>query len=148
MSRPSIMSIFMETAKLFATRSTCKRVKVGAVLVKDGRIISTGYNGTPSGVIHCEDHFEHNEYNSNLHAEFSKKYELHAEQNVLAQALKNGVNIENSMLVQTLSPCSQCSKLILASGIKTVIYLEKYDRDVDGISFLLNNGVKCKQFDE
>jgi dCMP deaminase len=144
--RKSLSDIFMETAINFANRSTCTRIKVGAVLVKNDRIVSTGYNGVPKGMIHCEDYFKENEYTDEKHREFSIKYELHAEQNLLAEALKNNINPEGGKVYLTLSPCGMCAKLLLATGIKEVYYLEEYDRDVSGIELLNSNNIICKKY--
>ena len=155
--------LFIETAKLFSKRSTCLRKQVGCVIVKDGRIISTGYNGTMSNQQHCSEYFAkyflQDEYRNadtfeqwinseefyNLHRDFSI-FENHAEVNCIAFAVKNGININNSIAYVTLSPCLDCAKLIISSGIKKVIYLEKYDRDDRGINYLIKNDVECVQF--
>lgn len=145
--RPHINDVFMKTAILFAAMSTCARIKVGGVLVKEGRIISTGYNGSAPGECHCEDYFENSSILSlDDHIEFSRKYELHAEQNIISRCARVGISTEGGILFLTLSPCSQCAKLILASGIKEVYYLEQYDRETDGIKLLQDNGVICEQY--
>lgn len=148
---------FIEIAEKFAEHSTCVKRKVGAVLVKDLRILSTGYNGTPSGFPNCEDIFEngpnevatkiafpHLEYSSVdrylKHHEFSERYEIHAEQNCLSFAAKNGVSTESCTLYVTTAPCVHCAKIIIASGIKKVIYKEVYKNDM-GIQLLTDAGI-------
>jgi len=163
MSRIKEDTLFIEITKLFSKRSTCIRKKVGCIIVKDGRIISTGYNGALSGNEHCSEYFSRYFLNDvfrkedkfedwikteefyNLHREFSI-YENHAEINCIAYAAKNGMNINNSILYVTISPCLDCAKLIASSGIKSVIYLEEYDRDKKGIEYLNNNNIKCEQY--
>lgn len=134
---------FLEIAELFAEHSTCRKRQVGAVLVKNRRIISCGYNGTPSGMPHCDSFFHTEEdckclggSGHSLHHEFSAKYELHAEQNCIAFAAKSGSCIDDScILYVTTAPCSDCAKLIVAAGIKKVVYKEHY-KNSDGVDFL------------
>jgi len=121
--------------------STCIRLKIAAVIVKDDRIISSGWNGAPSGMIHCNEYFEHvkdtnSEDFKKLHAEFSERNELHAEQNAIAFAARNGINTEGSILFTSVSPCASCAKLIIAAGIKTVYYKVEYDRSNAGLDLL------------
>jgi len=116
--------VFINIAKETSTLSHCVRSKVGAVLVKDGNIISFGYNGTPSGMNNCCE-----EDNVTL------KHVIHAECNAILKAAKTGNSVDGSTLYLTLSPCLDCSKLILQSGIKRVVYLNVY-RNSEGIDFL------------
>lgn len=100
---------------------------------------------------HCDDHFDDFDMNSEhvkeMHHTFSKKYELHAEQNCIAYSAKAGVGIDNDCeLYITTSPCQDCAKLIVAAGIKKVIFRDKYDRDTEGIEFLKAAGVKVIHF--
>ena len=137
---------FLEIAKQFASQSTCCRKQVGAILVKDGRIVSTGYNGVVKGAIHCNEHdvFKNVDWTKQKatddlamkHHQFSSVNELHAEQNAIAFAAKNGVSTDGCTLYTTLAPCPDCAKLIVASGIKEVYYTEEYDRNTTGINFL------------
>lgn len=149
-------STFLQIAQLMAEHSTCARVAVGAVLVRDGRIISSGYNGTPSKQVECisyfyklwedlvrpEKHISFEEYLKsdefkNEHREFSIKNEVHAEPNAIAYAARNGVSTENSTIYLTISPCIQCAKLLISSGIKRVVFNERYDRpEDDGVTLL------------
>jgi dCMP deaminase len=116
--------VFINIAKETSTLSHCVRSKVGAVLVKDGNIISFGYNGTPSGMDNsCEE--------DNV----TFPHVIHAECNAILKAAKTGNSVDGSTLYLTLSPCLDCSKLILQSAIKRVVYLNEY-RNPQGIDFL------------
>lgn len=117
--------VFINIAKEIATLSYCERAKVGAIIVKDKNIISFGYNGTPTGMDNkCEDCQNRTE-----------DHVIHAEMNAILKAAKEGHSVEGSTLYLTLSPCKECAKLILQSGIKKVVYLDEY-RDVSGIKIL------------
>lgn len=116
--------VFINIAKEVGSLSHCTRSKVGAVLVKDGNMISFGYNGTPAGMDNgCEEN------------NVTKDEVVHAEMNSILKAAKSGNAVEGSTLYLTLSPCKECSKLILQSGVKKVVYLNTY-RNLDGIQFL------------
>lgn len=140
---------FIEIAKLIAEHSTCVRKQVGALIVKDKRIVSTGYNGVPSGLKHCNKFFTENNLKEpdfyNKHGDFSKKFELHAEQNAILFAGKVYTSCEGATLYTTLSPCSDCCKLIAGAGIKRVVYCEEYDRDTAGIDLLKQLGIEVIQ---
>ena len=124
----------IKTAEIFADLSRCERSRVGAVIARDGRIIATGYNGTPRGYSNeCEDS------NGNTHW-----YVLHAEANAITKTAKNTSTCDNSTLYITLSPCRDCCKLIIQSGIKRVVYVEEY-RDISGITFLEYFGISCEK---
>ena len=127
MERPSWEEYFMDIAKLVARRSTCLRRQVGAVVVKDKNILATGYNGTPSGITHCS---ETGCLREQLKIPSGERHELcrglHAEQNVIVQAAKHGINIDGATLYCTNSPCIICSKMIINAGIKEVVYLDGY----------------------
>ena len=124
---------FMDIAEKFSTLSTCGRLKVGAVITKNNRIISTGYNGVPSGLQHCCEIHKGIDFsipeNNEMHKKFSAHYELHAEQNAIVEAAKNGIALNGSILYTTVEPCDYCRKLIAQSGIKNVFYRYKYDRN-------------------
>ena len=126
-------NFFMEIAEKFSTLSTCGRLKVGAVITKNNRIISTGYNGVPSGLQHCCEIHKGIDFsipeNNEKHKQFSAQYELHAEQNAIVEAAKNGIALNGSILYTTVEPCDYCRKLIAQSGIKKVFYRYKYDRN-------------------
>ena len=117
-------------ANIWAENSYCKRKKVGALVVKDKMIISDGYNGTPAG-------FENDCENSD---NTTKAYVLHAEANAMTKLAKSGNNSEGATLYVTTSPCMECSKLIIQSGIKRVVFAEKY-RITDGLDLLERAGV-------
>jgi dCMP deaminase len=120
--------VFMKTAFLFAEKSKCVSHHVGSVIVRDGRIISTGYNGTPPGLTNCCDVFDPDNFNREDHHHWSNDNELHAEANALVFAAKHNVEVDNCDLYVTITPCNNCLKLISASGIKNIYYLYKYDK--------------------
>ena len=121
---------YLRMARIWAENSYCERRKVGAIVVKDKMIISDGYNGTPEGFENvCED--------SN---HITKPYVLHAEANAITKLARSSNNSEGATLYVTASPCIECSKLIIQSGIKRVVYGEKY-RLEDGVNLLKRAGV-------
>jgi dCMP deaminase len=126
--RPSWHEYFMGITNLVASRSTCLRRKVGAVLVKEKRILSSGYNGAPANVPHCR---ETGCLREQLNVPSGEKHELcrgvHAEQNAIIQAAFHGVSVNGSVLYCTNQPCSICAKMIINAGIKTVYFKEGYD---------------------
>lgn len=125
--RPSWDSYFMQMAQVVAGRSTCLRRQVGAVMVKDKQILSTGYNGSPSGLQHCD---EIGCLRQSLGVPSGERHEIcravHAEQNALVQAAKHGVAITGADLYTTHQPCVLCTKLLINAGIKRVIYTHSY----------------------
>ena len=122
---------YLKMARIWASNSYCIRRKVGALLVKDKMIISDGYNGTPSGFENeCED--EH---------DTTKSYVLHAEANAITKVAKSNNSSDGSTLYITTSPCMECSKLIIQSGIIRVVYQEKY-RITDGLDLLDRAGIE------
>ncbi len=125
--RPSWQEYFMKITAEIASRSTCRRRRCGAVIVKDERILSTGYNGVPSGLAHC---LERGCLREDKGIESGQRHELcrglHAEQNALLQAALYGVKIKDSVIYSTHKPCSLCSKMIINSGIKKIYYREGY----------------------
>lgn len=133
---------FKKILKVFEQRSTCIRLKVAAIIVKDGRIISTGWNGVPSGMIHCKEYFKDKSIEN--HHDFSEKYEIHSEANAISFAAKTGISTNNSILFVSLSPCVNCAKLIIQSGIKEIYYITKYDNEDSNIAIenLLKNNIK------
>ena len=125
--RPSWQQYFMQMAFLASTRSTCLRRQVGAVLVKDNQILSTGYNGSPKGVKHCAEVGclrEKNNVPSGQMHELCRG--LHAEQNAIIQAGLNGSSARGATLYCTHQPCSICAKMIINAEIQTVYVAEKY----------------------
>ena len=136
---------FINIAKEIALASKCLSKQVGAVIVKDGRILSTGYNGTPAGYINCSEHWK-DEYTKDHH-DWSKTYEIHAEMNAIIWAARKGISIEGATIYVTLEPCSECSKNLIASGIKRIVYEKAYEHTNSEIisKFLEDNGVKIEQ---
>ena len=118
----------------WAKLSHCERKKVGALIVKDGMIISDGFNGTPSGFDnYCEDE-----------QGYTKWYVLHAEANAILKVAKSTNSCQNAVLYLTLSPCKECAKLIHQSGIKKLVYINQY-KDNSGLKFLEKAGVEVQQ---
>ena len=127
---------YLRMAKTWSELSHCSRKKVGAIIVKDGMIISDGFNGTPSGFDNCcEDD------NGNTHW-----YVLHAEANAILKVAKSTHNCKDSTLYLTLSPCKDCSKLVVQSGIKKIVYIDGY-KDQSGIDFLKSAGIEVQQIE-
>ena len=165
--RPSWDSILIRNAFLISERSTCAKIHVGAIITKDNRIISIGYNGVPSGMPHCEDYFhslwelnlknnpvykkEFKRYKDfiesnlflELHKKWSEQHEIHAEMNAIAFAAKNGISTKSSIMYCTHSPCFNCAKTIIQSGVKKVFYVYKYQELA--IDFMRDTGVKVEQ---
>lgn len=147
MDRPSWDEYFMQIAKLVATRSTCTRRQVGAVLVKDRNILATGYNGVPSGITHCD---VTGCLREQLKVPSGERHELcrglHAEQNAIIQAAKHGTNIDDATLYCTDSPCIICSKMLINAGVRHVTYLRGYPDQLSG-EMLDEAGVVSVQFE-
>jgi len=148
MTRPTWDRYFMEIALLVSTRSTCMRRKVGAVLVKDKRILATGYNGSPSGLAHCE---EVGCLRQSLGIPSGERHEicrgLHAEQNAIIQAALHGVSIRGSKLYTTTFPCIICSKMLINAGIKEIIYREGYPDELSA-SLLEEAGMRLIKLED
>jgi dCMP deaminase len=128
MSRPSWPEYFMGIARMVTARSTCLRRHVGAILVKERRILATGYNGAPSGVRHCEEVGclrQDSDVPSGMRHELCRG--LHAEQNAIIQAAYHGISITGSTLYCTNKPCVICSKMLINAGIGTIYYDQGYD---------------------
>jgi dCMP deaminase len=133
---------YMKTAETFAELSHARRLHVGAIVVKDDRIISIGYNGMPSGWDNnCEDTVQHSDDTVTLK---SKPEVLHAETNAIAKLAKSTESGHRAVLFVTHSPCLDCSKLIYQSGIDSVFYRNSY-RDDSGIRFLQQSGITVEQ---
>ncbi len=141
-ARPSWDEYFFQIAGQVAMRSTCMRRQVGAVLVKDKRILSTGYNGAPRGISHCT---EAGCLREQLGVPSGERHELcralHAEQNAIVQAAMHGVKIEGASLYCTHQPCSLCAKMIINAGIVEVYFNEGYPDEL-AASFFAEAGVK------
>jgi len=127
----------MKTALLWSKESYCKRRQVGAVLAKEGRILSIGYNGLPKGY----------KTNDCEHNNITKDIVIHAESNALAFAGKYGISTKDCDLYVTLSPCIECSKIIIQHGIKRVVYLDEY-KDIRGLDFIRENGVEVQKIEQ
>ena len=146
--RPSWDSYFMQMAQVVAGRSTCLRRQVGAVLVKDKQILSTGYNGSPSGLQHCD---EIGCLRQSLGVPSGERHEIcravHAEQNALVQAAKHGVAITGADLYTTHQPCVLCTKLLINAGIIRVIFTHSYP-DQLAVNMATEAGLKLIKFGE
>ena len=148
--------MFSRICKVVADRSTCLRSQVGALIVKDGRIVSMGYNGPASGMPTCT---QPDEFQSLLLLQGALEpsgrecegpgctRSIHAETNAIAFAAKAGVSVEGCTLYCTMSPCINCAKVIVNSGIKEVKYLEEY-RDRSGLFFLSKCGLKVERIED
>jgi dCMP deaminase len=130
-TRPTWDEYFMEFAELTAKRSSSQKLQVGAVIAKNNRVISTGYNGFLPGLQHESMHRDGREVNT-----------VHAEQNAIADAAKRGVSVANSTMYITHHPCLDCTKLILACGITDIKYLHDYNNDAIARSLCSQSGVQ------
>ena len=172
MNKNQEKKLMMRTAVLFAEQSYARRKKVGAVLVKDGRIIASGYNGTIPGHANVCEHFtlftdrdlldnetvidcpDCSNYSFTcltcdgktkiIVQDKTNDFTIHAEQNVLMYCTKNGISTDECEIYITMSPCKQCAKLMVQAGIKKVYFLEQY-KDTSGIDFLLECGIMSEQ---
>lgn len=160
----SKLTTYAYTALDWAKRSTCVRKQVGAVIfdLDSDRLLAIGYNGTVSGLVHCNELFNVDltpkcsllnylkaaDTKNNIHHMFSEQYEVHAEQNALLNMIHTGTKKASNMgIMCTLEPCLNCAKLIIGTGIKHVWYMEKYDRAVYDIKqYFERAGVTCEEF--
>ncbi len=129
--------MLMEIARIVARRSTCNRAQVGAVVAQDGRIISTGYAGAPSGLPHCSPE------TCNTSAPCTRT--VHAEAGAISYAARSGIRLEGATLYCTHCPCIDCAKLIINTGIKRVIYDQAY-RKTEGLELLRTVGIVVEQW--
>ena len=144
MIKEKYLGTYMKTAKLFAEHSYAKRKKVGAVIVKDDRIISIGYNGMPTGWTNVCEYWNET---AQLESEWKTKPEvLHAESNAIAKLARSSESGNGASLFVTCSPCLECAKLIYQSGIQEVFYNEKYRND-DGIEFLTKCNIPVRKLE-
>lgn len=145
--RPSWESYFMDITELVSKRSTCLRRAVGAIIVKDKRVLATGYNGAPSKVRHCT---EVGCLREQLNVASGERHELcrgiHAEQNAIIQAAFHGVSVNGASLFCTNLPCSICAKMIINAGIRKIYYLSGY-ADTLSREMLDEAGVEIIQLD-
>ena len=143
--RPSWDEYFLEVAKLVSKRATCLRRSVGAVVVKDKRILSTGYNGAPSGIKHC---IEVGCMRQKLKVPSGERHELcralHAEQNALIQASLYGISVKGSTIYATCQPCVICAKMLINAGIKEIVVAEGYP-DKMAMDFLKQAKIKVRR---
>lgn len=155
--KPKLLNAYMKVAETFAECSTAIRLHVGAIIVKDDRVISIGYNGTPAGwdnnceyKIYCDDG-DWSEQQLPKDSNLWKKYKLvtkpeviHAETNAIAKLAKSTESGDGSVLFVTHAPCLDCAKLVFQSGISSVYYRNSY-RDSSGVDFLIKSGVKIEK---
>ncbi len=145
--RPSWDAYFMEMAEVIKNRSTCLRRQVGAIIVKDKRILASGYNGAPSGMKHCE---ETGCLRQQMNIPSGERHELcrgiHAEQNAIIQAALHGVKIQGATLYVTINPCILCSKLIINAGIEKVVFRGSYP-DEFSLNMLEEAGIELEKFE-
>jgi len=149
--KPSFDDIYMDLAGKLALRSHCVRAQVGAVLTKDTRIVSLGYNGPPAGTHNCDE-----EWPGEGCARDSKgscSLALHAEQNAILYAVKNNMSIEGTTLYVTLSPCIACARVIFSTGIRKVFYKNSYAEykkipTDEGVEFLRKFGVEVIRYSQ
>lgn len=149
MSKPSFDDIYMELAGTLAQRSHCVKAQVGAVLTKDTRIVSLGYNGPPSGTHNCD--IEWPEEGCPRDSKGSCSLALHAEQNAILYAAKNNISLSGCTLYVTLSPCIACARVIYTVGIKKVFYHHSYAsfkaiKTEEGVDFLKRFGVEVVHY--
>lgn len=144
-NRPSWDEYFLDVAKLVAKRSTCMRRSVGAILVKDKRILATGYNGAPAGLKHCLDI---GCLRQKMNIPSGERHELcralHAEQNALIQASLYGISVKGSILYATCSPCMICAKMIINAGISEIVIVDGYP-DKMALDFLNQAKIKVRR---
>lgn len=144
--RLSADEYFMSMAHLVKKRSTCLRRQVGAVVVKDKRILTTGYNGAPKGLKHCE---EKGCIREELNTPSGERHELcrgvHAEQNAIIQGALFGVSIKDATLYTTTHPCVVCVKMLINAGIKEIVYDKGYADEL-GREILRESEIKVRQF--
>jgi len=146
MERPSNDEYFMEMAQLVSSRSTCLRRRVGAVIVKEKRVLSTGYNGSPKGTKHCE---ELGCIRVKMNVPSGTRHELcrgvHAEQNAVTQAAYFGVSVDGATIYTTTYPCSMCAKILINAGIREIVYSEGYADDLSK-ELLQEAGIKIREY--
>lgn len=131
--------MYMQVAEILAKRGTCNRAEVGAVIVRGGRIISTGYVGAPSGFPHCLDIGCKEESGGCIRT-------VHAEANAIAFAAREGISVRCGTLYTTLAPCLNCARLIINAGIESLVFRDPY-RDLEGIRELVRAGLEILRFD-
>jgi len=151
MNHPGFDEIYMELASNLARKSHCVKMQVGAVLTKETRIVSIGYNGPPAHTHNCDEEWP--DTGCPRDSKGSCSLALHAEQNAILYASKNGVGVEGCTLYLTLAPCIACARIIYSMGIKKVIYLNSYAeykglKSEEGVDFLERFGVETMKFEK
>ena len=143
-NRPNWDEYFLKIARLVSERSTCLRRSVGAILVKDKKILATGYNGAPAGISHCD---EAGCIRAELDVPSGQRHELcrglHAEQNALLQAALHGNSVKDATLYATVQPCIICAKMLINAGIKEIVIIGEYPDEM-AARFLKEAGVKVR----
>lgn len=148
MDRPSWDDYFMQIADLVAQRSTCLRRQVGAVVVKDRRILATGYNGAPAGIRHCSEvGCLREEYGIPSGERHELCRAIHAEQNAIIQAALHGIRLKGATLYCTHQPCLLCAKMLINAGIRRIVYRGDYP-DPLAVEFLREAKVKLERYEE
>lgn len=147
--RPSFDQIYMNLAQELSKRSHCVKRQVGAVVAKDTRIVSLGYNGPPAGTHNCDQEWPQEGCPRSERGGCSLA--LHSEENAILYAAKNGITLAGATLYVTLSPCLACARMIYTSGIRRVVYLESYAaykgfKSDEGVDFLIRFGVLVEKF--
>jgi len=146
--RPDWYEYFMDFARLAARRSSCLRRHVGAVLVRDKRVLATGYNGPPSGIAHCN---ETGCMREKLKVPSGERHELcrglHAEQNAIIQAARHGIPIAGATLYCTTHPCIICTKMLINAGVTAVVYAEGYADELSA-DMLKESGLLVRKYGE
>jgi dCMP deaminase len=148
MRRPERDEYFMEMVELVSTRTTCLHRQVGAVLVKDNHVISTGYNGAPKGLKHCS---ETGCIRKKMKIPSGERHELcravHAEQNAIVQAAYHGISTEGTTLYTTGWPCTQCAKILINAGVKEIVYIDDTYNDPLSKEILKESGIIMRKYE-
>src|SRR5262245_40962958 len=146
MSKRNKDQVFLEIAHTLGELSTCDRAHIGAVVTHEGRCVAWGYNGAPPGLPHCDENWhgwaESGTWKDRDLREFGCKNASHAEANAISFAARQGISTDNGTLYVSQSPCLTCSRLIIAAGIKRVVYGTMY-RDQAGVKLLRAAGIPC-----
>lgn len=147
---PGFDEIYMRLAQNLSLKSHCVKTKVGAVIAKDTRIVSLGYNGPPAGTHNCDEEWPESGCERSIRGGCSLA--LHAEENAILYAAKNKITLENATLYVTLSPCLPCARMIYTTGITNVFYIDSYaafkgmEKD-EGLDFLNKFNIQVSKFD-
>lgn len=144
--RPDWDSYFMNIAEVVASRGNCSRRHVAAVIVRDQRIISTGYNGTPRGITNCcEGGCPRCNSDAPSGTALTDCICAHAEENAIVQAAYHGIAVKDATIYTTFSPCLYCTRMIINSGITEVVFKDRYTIDERSFELLSQAGVKCRK---